>query len=138
LWKWHLRYLIIEMRLETSERLLVAALRLPPPTLRWAGQQSMPSGACFKYNQTRYWKKTCLSPCPPPGPYPQYGQNGHWKDDCPSLSLQGRSVSHSHSQQNEGLMNPLGLVAEDWCSPGTLAFLQDHLGWAQGNCPSSR
>jgi hypothetical protein len=47
--------------------------------------------------------KTCPSPCPPPRPCPQCGQNEHWKDNCPSLSLQGRSVSHSHSQQSEGL-----------------------------------
>jgi hypothetical protein len=42
------------------------------------------------------------------------------EDDCPSLSLQGRSVSHSHSQQSEGLMDLLGLAAEDQCGPGNL------------------
>jgi hypothetical protein len=38
------------------------------------------------------------------------------EDDCPSLSLQDKSVSHSHSQKSEGLMDLLGLAAEDWCS----------------------
>jgi hypothetical protein len=64
--------------------------------------------------------KNCPSPCPPPGPCPQCGQNGHWRTTAP-LSLQGRSVSYSHSQQNEGLMDLLGLVAEDWHGPETLA-----------------
>jgi hypothetical protein len=35
------------------------------------------------------------------------------EDRLPSLSLKGRSVSHSHSQQSEGLLDLLGLVAED-------------------------
>jgi hypothetical protein len=48
-----------------------------------------------------------------PSPHPQCGLSGHWKDDCPSLFLQGRSVSHSHSQQSEGLTDFLGLAAED-------------------------
>jgi hypothetical protein len=39
----------------------------------------------------------------------------------PSFSLQGKSVSHPHSQQSEGLTDPLGLVAEDLCGPGTSA-----------------
>jgi hypothetical protein len=42
------------------------------------------------------------------------------EDDCPSLSLQGRSVSHTHSQQSEGLTDLLDLAAEDGHSPGTL------------------
>jgi hypothetical protein len=72
-------------------------------------------------SSTRHWAKNCPSPCPLPGPYPQCGQNGHWKDNCPSLSLQGRSVPHSHSQQSEGLTDLLGLAAENWRSPGTSA-----------------
>jgi hypothetical protein len=99
----------------------VAALRPPPPTSIQARQQRMPPGVCFRCNQMRHWAKHCPSPRPLPRPCPQCGQNGHWKDDCPSLSLQGRSVSHSHSQQSEGLTDLLGLVAEDWCGPGTLA-----------------
>jgi hypothetical protein len=73
--------------------------------------------ACFKCNQTGHWAKHYPSPCLLPGPCPRCGQNGHWKDDCPSLSLQGRSVSHS--QQSEGLMDLLGLAAEEWYGPGT-------------------
>jgi hypothetical protein len=54
------------------------------------------------------------------------------EDDCPSLSLQGRSVSHSHSQQSEGLTELLGLAAEDWCGPGTSApFKITSLGGAR-------
>jgi hypothetical protein len=106
---------------QRKAQFLVAALRLPPPTLRWARQQCTLPGACFKCNQTRHWAKNCPSPHPLPGPCPQCDQNRHWKDDCSSLSLQGRSVSHSHSQQSEGLMDLLGLAAEDWCGPGTLA-----------------
>jgi hypothetical protein len=83
--------------------------------------QSTPPGACFKCNQTGHWAKHCPSPRPPPGPCPRCGQNGHWKDNCSPLSLQGRSVSHSHSQQSEGLTDLLGLVTEDWHGPGTLA-----------------
>jgi hypothetical protein len=79
------------------------------------------SRACFKCNQTRHWAKHCPLPRLLPGPCPWCGQNGHWKDDCPSLSVQGRSDSHSHSQQSEGLTDLLGLAPEDWCSPGTLA-----------------
>jgi hypothetical protein len=100
-------------------QLLAVAPRSPPPTSRRARQQCTPPGVCFKCNQTRHWAKHCPSPCPLPGPCPQCGQSGHWKNNCPSLFLQGRSVSHFHSQQSEVLMDLLGLVAEDWCNPGT-------------------
>jgi hypothetical protein len=79
------------------------------------------SRACFKSNQTRHRTKHCPSPPLLPRPCPWCGQNGHWKDDCPSLSLQSRSVSHSHSQWSEALMDLLGLAAEHWCGPGTSA-----------------
>jgi hypothetical protein len=118
-------------------QLLVAALRPCPATSRWAEQCMLP-GVCFKCNQMRHWAKHFPSPHPPPGPCPRCGQNGHWKDDCPSLSLQGRSVSHLHSQLSEGLMDLLSLAAGDWYGPGDLSPLQDHLGGAQGNCSSSR
>jgi hypothetical protein len=99
LWKWHLRYLIAEMRPDTSEK--PSSWQLPWGYLLqlWEGLDnnshlqrpatSTPMG---------HWAKHCPSPCPPLGPCPRCGQNGHWKDDCSSLSLQGRSASHSHSQ----------------------------------------
>jgi hypothetical protein len=119
LWEWHLRYLITEMKFKTSER--PSSWQLP-----WGHLLQLPDGLD---NNTRLQgllqvqpdgtlgRKNCPSPHPPPGPCPRCGQNGHWKDDCPSLSLQGRSVSHS--QQSEGLMDLLGLAAEEWYGPGT-------------------
>jgi hypothetical protein len=109
---------------QQKAQLLVTSLRLPPSTLRWARQQCTHPGACFKYNQTRHWATNCPSPHLPQGPYTQHSQNGHWKDDCSSLSLQDRSVSHSHSQQSEGLTDLLGLAAEDWHGLGTLAHFK--------------
>jgi hypothetical protein len=84
LWKWLLRYLITEMRLETSER--PSSWWLP-----WGHLSNFQTGwttmhdsrGCFKCNQTRYCAKNCISPHLPPGPCPQCGQNGHWKDNCP-------------------------------------------------------
>jgi hypothetical protein len=35
------------------------------------------------------------------------------EDNCSYLSLQGRSVSHSHFQQSEGITDLLDLAAED-------------------------
>jgi hypothetical protein len=35
------------------------------------------------------------------------------EDNCPSLPPQGRTVSHPHSHQTEGLTDLLGLAAED-------------------------
>jgi hypothetical protein len=91
---------------------LAATLRPPPPWSKRV-EQHTPPGACFKCNQTGHWAKNCPSPCPPPGPCPQCGQNGHWSVDCPSLPLQGKSASHPHSHQTKGLMDLLGLAAED-------------------------
>jgi hypothetical protein len=51
-------------RYQQKAQLLAAALRLPPPTSRWARQQHIPSGPRFKCNQTRHWAKNCPSPCP--------------------------------------------------------------------------
>jgi hypothetical protein len=84
---------------QQKAQLLATALRPPPLTLRQAGQQRTPPGACFKCNQTGHWAKGCPSPRLLPGPCPQCGQNGHWRIDCPSLPPQGRSVSHSGSHQ---------------------------------------
>jgi hypothetical protein len=110
------------MRFETSKR--PSSWRLPWSYLLQLqeGCTTMhTSGACLKCNQTGHWAKRCPSPCPSPGPCPRCGQNRHWKDNCPSLSLQSRSVSHSHSQQSKVLTDLFGLVVEDWCSPGTSA-----------------
>jgi hypothetical protein len=86
-----------------------------------ARQQCTPTGVCFKCNQTRHWAKNCPSPCLLPEPCLQCSQSGHRRIDCPSWSLQGRSVSHSHSQQIEVLTDHLGLAAEDWYGRGILA-----------------
>jgi hypothetical protein len=82
-------------------------------------------------------QKNCPSPCPPPRPCPQCGQNGHWKDNCPSLSLEGRSVSHSHSRQSEAsqtswawqqktdvALGPRPPPRSTWRSPGELSKKQ--------------
>jgi hypothetical protein len=109
------------MKLETSRR----------PSSWW-----LPWGHLF---QLLDWpdKKACLQGPPSGATRQDTGQNTdlylaatrtlstmwpEWilEDDCPSLSLQGRSDSYSHSQQNEDLTHLLGLAAEDWCSPGTL------------------
>jgi hypothetical protein len=89
LWKWHLRYLITKMRLETSKR--PSSWQLPWGYLLHLqdkpGQHCTPPGVCFKCNQTRHWAKGCTSPCPLPGPCLQCDQNGHWRINSPSLSL---------------------------------------------------
>jgi hypothetical protein len=122
LWKWHLRYLIIEMRFKTSER--PGYWQLPWGYLLQL-RDGLDSNACLQgpaSSATRQdiGQKTAfhLAHCQDPV---HNGQNGHWKDDCPSLSLQGKSVSHSHNQQSEVLTDLLVLAAEDWCSPGILA-----------------
>jgi hypothetical protein len=73
-------------------QLMAVALRLPPLTPRQGGKQCMPPGACFKCNQRRHWEKAALHLAHHQDPV----QSGHWKSDFPSLSLQGRSVSHSY------------------------------------------
>jgi hypothetical protein len=123
LWKWHLRYFITEMRLKASKKPrswqlpwghLLQLLDGPDNDARLQGsasgairqdigQKNLPFTSPAARTLSTMWPEWTL------------------EDDCPSLSLQGRSVSHSHSQQSEGLTDLLGLVAEDWCGPGTSA-----------------
>jgi hypothetical protein len=121
LWKWHLRYFITEMKLETNKN--PSSWQLPWGYLLqlWDGHTSrgllqvqldgtldktLPFTSLTARTLSTMWPEWTL------------------EDNCPSLSLQGRSVSHSHSQQSKGLMDLLGLVAEDWRSPGTLALFK--------------
>jgi hypothetical protein len=126
LWKWHLSYLITKMRLETSER--PSSWWLPWGHLLQLRDKpdnnAHLQGPASSATRQDIWQKNSPSPHVLPGPCPQCCQSGPWKDDCPSLFLQGRSVSHSHSQQSEGLTNLLGLAAEDRCSPVTLAHFK--------------
>jgi hypothetical protein len=94
-------------------QLLVAALRLLPPTLRHPDNNAYLQGLLQVQPDRTLGKTLPFTSLVPSGPCPQCGQNGHWKNDCPSLSLQSRLVSHSHSQQSEDLVGFLGLMAED-------------------------
>jgi hypothetical protein len=112
---------------------LAAVLRLPPTTSRRAGQQRTPPGPASTATRQDTGQNTALHLARCQDPIHNVGQNGHWKDDCPSLSLQSRSVSHSHSQQR-----PLGPGGRRLTWPWDLGPLQDHLRGSQGNHPSSR
>jgi hypothetical protein len=96
---------------QRKAQLFMAALRPPPPTSRWAGQQHIPPGACFKCKTLPFTSPATrtLSTMWP-----------EWTLEV-WLPLFVSAVSHSHSQQSEGLTDLLGLAAEDWCGPGTLA-----------------
>jgi hypothetical protein len=108
------------MRLETSERPSSWWLPWGHSSNFETGRTTHTSRGCFKCNQTRHWAKTSLHLTRHQDPVPLWPE---WtlEDDCPSLSLQGRSVSHSHSQKSKGFTDLLGLAAEDWHGPGTLA-----------------
>jgi hypothetical protein len=111
LWKWHLRYLITEMRLEISER--PSSWQLPWGYLLQlldGLDNSCLQGPASSATRLDIGEKNCPSPHLPPGPCPQYVQNGHWRTTA-SLCL----------RKSEGLTDLLGLVAEDWRGPGTLA-----------------
>jgi hypothetical protein len=99
---------------------LAAALRPPPPTSRQARQQRTPPGPASSATRQNTGQNTALHL---DGARTLSTMWPEWtlEDNCSSLSLQGRSVSHSHSQQSEGLTDLLGLVAEDQCGPRTLA-----------------
>jgi hypothetical protein len=110
------------MRLETSKK--PSSWRLPWGYLLqlWDGQTTTHTSRCLLQVQPDGTLDKTL-PFTSPATRTLSTMWPEWtlEDNCPSLSLQGRSVSHSHSQQSEGLTDLLGLAAEDWRSPGTSA-----------------
>jgi hypothetical protein len=90
----------------------MAALRLPPPSSRRAGQQRTPTEDCYSATGWDTGQNTAFHLT-----HHQDSVHDVVRMDTgrttASLSLQGGSVSHSHSRQSEGLMDLLGLAAED-------------------------
>jgi hypothetical protein len=120
--KWHLRYLITEMRLETNRRPNSWQLHWDHLLQLWDGWTRMhTSKSLLQVQPDGTLDKTLLFPSLATRTLSTIWPEWTLEDDCPSLSLQGRSFSHSHSQQSEGLTDLLGLVSEDWRSPGTLS-----------------
>jgi hypothetical protein len=122
LWKWNLRYLITEMRLETSKR--PSSWWLPWGHLLWLpdglDNNTRLQGPASSATRRDTGQKAALHLTHHQDPVHNVARVDTGRTTA-LLCLWKVGQSPTPTQQSEGLSDLLGLVAEDWCGSGTSA-----------------